>query len=63
MKAISIEVGFENNWKGYVGVVCLSCCFWEVLTVEFFDVLRISVVVRPFVVSLSSLFFQISPLK
>lgn len=62
MKAISIEVGFENNWKGYVGVVCLSC-FWEVLTEEFFDVLRISVVVRPFVVSLSCLFFQISPLK
>lgn len=52
----------KNNWKGYVGAMCLSSCFWEVLTEEDFDVLRISVAVRLFVVSISYLFFQISPL-
>lgn len=50
-------------WKGYFDILCLSYCFWEVLTEEHFDVSRISVAVRLFVVSNSDLFFQISPLK
>lgn len=38
-------------------VSCLSSRFWEALTEEDFDVWRVSVAVRPFVVNLSYLFF------